>query len=110
MEKACLVFITTGGIEEAERIAEELIKDRLAACVNIIPGLTSIYRWKGEICKEKEILLILKTVESLLPRLKELVLKLHSYELPEIISLPICGGFEKYLQWIEEECQQKPQK
>ncbi|MBI4596749.1 MAG: divalent-cation tolerance protein CutA [Candidatus Tectomicrobia bacterium] len=104
MNKAIVIFITTNTFQEAERIGEKLVDNHLAACVNVVPGMTSIYRWQGKICQEKEFLLIVKTMEDLFSKVKDLVLGLHSYELPEIISLPVTGGLERYLLWVEEEC------
>jgi periplasmic divalent cation tolerance protein len=100
-----LVSITTNSSEEAERIAEALVQERLAACVNIVPAITSIYRWQGEVHRDSEVLLIAKSrpesFESLAARVKEL----HSYEVPEIIALPITAGSKAYLKWIDESVQ-----
>lgn len=83
-------------------IADSLVGDGSAACVNIIPSVTSIYRWKGEICREGELLLLIKSREELKNRLAEQIIALHPYEVPEIISLDIDSGSEPYLKWISE--------
>jgi len=102
------VSITTTSLEEAERIAEALVQERLAACVNIVPAITSIYRWQEEVHRDSEVLLIAKSrpesFESLAARVKEL----HSYEVPEIIALPIVAGSKAYLKWIDESVQGEP--
>jgi periplasmic divalent cation tolerance protein len=100
-----LVSITASSAEEAERIAKALVQERLAACVNIVPAITSVYRWQGEIHRDSEVLLIAKSrlelFESLVARVKEL----HSYQVPEIIALPIVAGSKAYLNWIDESVQ-----
>jgi len=100
-----LVSITTGSSEEAERIAEALVEDRLAACVNIVPAITSIYRWQGEVHRDSEVLLIAKSRPELFESLAARVRELHSYEVPEIIALPIAAGSKAYLNWIDESVQ-----
>jgi periplasmic divalent cation tolerance protein len=98
-----LVLITVSSEKEGEKIAEALVKEKLAACVNMIGGVKSLFRLKGQISSEEEILLIAKTKDRLFESLKKRVLELHSYEVPEIIALPILAGFEKYLEWIKKE-------
>jgi uncharacterized protein involved in tolerance to divalent cations len=100
-----LVFITASSEKEGEKIASALLKEKLAACVNMISGVKSTFRWKGQICAEDEVLLIAKTKDILFESLKKRVLELHSYEVPEIIALPILAGFEKYLDWMKKETQ-----
>lgn len=95
-----VIFITVGGREEGVRIAKALVEERLAACVNIIEGMYSVFRWKGKVVKTKEFLLIAKSVDGLLDSLIERVKELHSYTIPEIISFKIIGGFKEYLDWI----------
>jgi periplasmic divalent cation tolerance protein len=97
-----LVSITTGSAEEAERIAEALVQERLAACVNIVPAITSIYRWQGEVHRDSEVLLIAKSRPELFESLAARVKEMHSYEVPEIIALPIVAGSKAYLKWIDE--------
>lgn len=98
-----VVFITASSEKEGEKIASALLKEKLAACVNLIGGVKSSFRWKGQISTEDEVLLIAKTKDMLFESLKKRVLELHSYEVPEIIALPILAGFEKYLEWIKKE-------
>jgi periplasmic divalent cation tolerance protein len=100
-----LVFITASSEKEGEKIASALLKEKLAACVNLIGGVKSSFRWKGRISTEDEVLLIAKTKDILFESLKKRVRELHSYEVPEIIALPILAGFEKYLEWIKKETQ-----
>jgi periplasmic divalent cation tolerance protein len=99
-----LVLITAPDLETAQSLARELVAKKVAACVNISPGITSIYSWKGQVEEDQEVLLLVKTREGLLKdQLIPLVQDLHPYDLPEIISLPITGGSQAYLQWIRDE-------
>lgn len=100
MSGASVVFVTVGNEEEAVRIVQALVRERLAACGNIIPKIRSIYSWKGEVCDEQEVLVILKTRSSLYERVRERVLELHGYELPEIVTIPIEKGLAGYIDWI----------
>jgi periplasmic divalent cation tolerance protein len=95
-----VVLVACGSAEEARRIARALVEGRLAACVNILAGLESVYRWKGAVEEAAEWLLIVKTVRGLFERLQAKVRALHSYELPEIVALPVETGLEEYLSWI----------
>ena len=97
-----LVYCTCGNAENAEQIATVLVTEQLAACVTILPGIRSVYRWQGKIESEQEVLLIIKTRAECLPRLQERVCALHTYELPEIVAVPIVAGLETYLNWISE--------
>ena len=104
MSTGCVVvLITVGDPEEARRIADALMDRRKAACVNIVPQVTSIFRWEGNVEDEKESLLVVKTRAELFPELKALVSGIHSYEVPEIIALPIVDGNAEYLEWIGTE-------
>jgi len=96
----CIVLCTCSGDEEAARLAESIVGNRLAACVQIMP-IRSIYEWKGEIHRDDERLLIMKTMASSYPRLEEFILQHHSYEVPEIVQVPIEYGFRKYFDWID---------
>ncbi len=98
-----VVLVTASSEEEGEKIAQALVEEKLAACVNVLPAIRSIYRWKGEIASEKEVLLLAKTKGRLFERLKRRVLEIHSYEVPEIIALPVLAGFEPYLGWVSKE-------
>src|SRR2546429_9683359 len=95
-----VVFMTAPTAEEAARIAEMLLKRKLAACVQILPPMTSIYVWKGEVQRESEILLVAKSTRAKFDELEEAVRTIHSYETPEIIALPIVAGSQPYLSWL----------
>jgi periplasmic divalent cation tolerance protein len=97
-----VVLVTCGSEEESIRIAHVLVEDHLAACVNLVSPIRSIYRWEGKIWDEKEWLLIIKTQGKKFDELKTRVKSLHSYAVPEIISLPIVEGSSSYLTWIGE--------
>lgn len=97
-----VIFITAPSEEEAARIARALVESRLAACVNIINKIRSIYSWQGEIEDDAEVLMIVKTQRKLFDALSAKVRELHSYDVPEIISLPITNGSEDYLNWIKQ--------
>ena len=99
-----VVFITVGNDEEARKIAELLVKGRKAACVNIVPGVDSLFWWEGKPNRVQESLLIVKTRAAFFPEIIELVRKAHSYEVPEIIALPIIAGSEDYLKWLDGVC------
>jgi len=97
-----LVLVTTGSQEEAERMARALVDSRMAACVNIVPGLRSVYRWEGKIWDEGEFLLLIKTRMALFRQVEGKIKQIHSYEVPEIIAIPIIQGSETYLNWLRE--------
>ena len=101
--KEIVIFITTSTEEEAHRIADLLLNQRKAACINILPRVDSLFWWQGKLEEAKESLLIVKTRASLLPEVIALVKGAHSYQIPEIIALPILGGNEDYLKWIDSE-------
>jgi periplasmic divalent cation tolerance protein len=100
-----IVLITAGSEEEAHKIAELLTNEKKAACVNIVPGMDSLFWWEGKIESARESLLLVKTKASLFPEVVELVKRTHSYEVPEIIALPIISGSENYLNWLDTACQ-----
>ena len=102
MTKFVTIFSTAPKEEEAKKIANDLVSKKVVACVNIIPGLRSIYRWKGKICDEREVMMVMKTKDSLVEDVKKELKSLHSYECPELIVLPISDGLPDYLSWIEE--------
>ncbi|EYU27316.1 hypothetical protein ABFS82_10G087600 [Erythranthe guttata] len=96
-----VVYVTVPNKEAGKKLAESIVKERLAACVNRVPGVESVYEWKGEIQTDSEELLIIKTRESLLEALTQHVKANHEYEVPEVIALPITGGNSQYLEWIK---------
>jgi len=98
-----VVLVTCPSAAEARRIARAVVEARLAACVNILPGaVISIYRWKGKVESVKERLLLIKTSRKLLAKLRAAIERLHSYDVPEFIALPVAAGSPAYLAWIEE--------
>jgi len=97
-----VVLCTVGKPEDADWIARELVERRLAACVNVLPAVTSTYRWRGEIEKNEEVLLVIKTRSERFEALKEAIVSMHSSEIPEVIALSIEAGHTPYLEWIDE--------
>lgn len=97
-----VVLITTKDSAEAERIAKQLVEEKLAACVNVLPKISSTYRWRGKVVHASEALLLVKTSDEKLDGLIARVKELHSYEIPEILALPIERGSQEYLKWLEE--------
>lgn len=97
-----VVLITTSSVDEAQAIGRELVDKRVAACVNIIPGLRSLFRWQGVIEEQEETLMLVKSRGEYLPSILEIVKRLHSYTVPEVIALPILAGSSDYLAWIDE--------
>jgi len=100
-----VVLITTSSEEEAHKIAELLVNKKKAACVNIVPRVDSLFWWKDKLDSARESLLLVKTKASLFPDILKLVKRMHSYEVPEIIALPIIDGSEDYLKWLDIACQ-----
>lgn len=103
MSNYIVIYITTSSVNEAKKIGRALVEEKLAACSNIISPIRSIYRWQGKICDDKEALMILKTKKKLFKQIVATVEELHSYDVPEIIALPIIEGSDKYLSWLKEE-------
>lgn len=99
--RAIVVLTTVGTEEQANGIARELIASRLAACVNIVPGIRSVYRWRGKVCEDGEWLLVIKTVEDEFEAVSETIQELHSYDVPEILAFSVTQGEEAFLEWIE---------
>jgi periplasmic divalent cation tolerance protein len=95
-----IVLTTAGSADEAERIARALVERRLAACVNVVPGVVSIYRWKDAVQRDAEVLLVVKTSEARFEAVRDAILELHSYEVPEVVSIPLHGGSPAYLAWL----------
>lgn len=102
-ESPLLCLATAPDRAVAERIARALVEERLAACVNLLPGITSVYRWQGSVETGGEVLLLAKTVPARLQALTARVAELHPYEVPEVIALEVSGGLPAYLQWIAGE-------
>jgi periplasmic divalent cation tolerance protein len=102
MSERVVAFSTVGSPQDAERIARTLVDRRLAACVNILPGVVSIYRWKGELQRDDERMLVIKTRTDRLAALRDALVELHPYELPELVAVPIEDGHAAYLSWIDE--------
>src|ERR1700730_2066217 len=98
--QAIVVVTTVGTEEQAYLIAREIVARRQAACVNILPGMRSIYRWKGKICKDGELLLLIKTLDGEFEGVTATIRELHSYELPEILSFGVSQGDQSFLDWI----------
>ena len=98
-----LIYVTAPNRKEAEQIAETVVTERLAACANILDGVTSIFHWDGKLCRENEAVLILKTTEEKTAALTARIKELHSYECPCIVILPIDGGNPAFMEWIERE-------
>ncbi len=103
MKPYILILTTVPDMESGTILAERLVEDRLAACVNISAAVESLYWWEGKIQQEKEHTLLIKTKSALFPLVKQKILELHPYELPEIIALPIAEGHEEYLAWMGRE-------
>ncbi|MGD8409972.1 MAG: divalent-cation tolerance protein CutA [Desulfobacterales bacterium] len=97
------IYMTAGSKAEAQKIGNALVESQLAACVNILDNMQSIYRWEGKLQQDSEVVLIAKTIESLVAQLIEKVKSLHSYDCPCIVSLPISDGYPPFLDWIQSE-------
>ncbi len=97
-----VIICTVPSKEIGLEIANKLVKDRIAACVNIIPGITSLYEWKNELCIDDELILLIKSRGSLYNKLRIAIEEIHPYEVPEIISLPVRQGNDAYLKWIRD--------
>ena len=102
MSDAIVVFMTAGSAEEARRIADRIMELQLAACVQILPGIESIYRWKGEVQHDKEVLILAKTTANRFAALEKSVRAIHSYETPEIVAVPASHVSEPYQAWLFE--------
>jgi len=103
-----VVLITCPTRRVAQRLAEAAIRQRTAACVNLLPGVHSIFWWEGKIDRAREVLLLLKTTPARVARLTRLVRSLHPYEVPEVIALPVTGGFAPYLRWVKNTVSRSP--
>ncbi|HSO24024.1 MAG: divalent-cation tolerance protein CutA [Candidatus Sulfomarinibacteraceae bacterium] len=100
LEKITLIMTSVGTEQQAVEISEELIARRLATCINIVPCLRSIYRWKGKVCEDTEYLLLIKTPERLFEVVSAAIREFHSYELPEILALPVTAAESNFHQWV----------
>ena len=100
LEKISLVMTSVGTEQQAVEISEELIARRLATCINIVPCLRSIYRWKGKVCEDTEYLLLIKTPEKLFEQVSSAIREDHSYELPEILAIPVTAAETNFHQWV----------
>lgn len=101
MTDKLIVFVTCGSREAAEKIATGVVSERLAACVNVLPGVRSCYEWEGKLEWADELLLVMKTTRERYEELEARVRELHAYELPEILAMPVAAGLEKYLAWVD---------
>ncbi len=99
----CIVNCTTSTKKEAVEIAKTLVKKKLIACCSIIPSVLSIYEWQGEFHEDKEFLMVMKTETELYTRIEAEIKKMHSYNLPEIICIPVTNGCRKYLDWVDKQ-------
>lgn len=97
-----VVFITAADKKEAERIAVSLVREKLVACVNILPAIESVFWWDKKVQHSKEVLLVAKSSRKVFPKLARRVKSMHSYEVPEIIAVPIISGYKPYLRWIDD--------
>ncbi|MCC6141875.1 MAG: divalent-cation tolerance protein CutA [Nitrospira sp.] len=102
-----IVLVTAPGLREGSRISKEIVTSRLAACVNIISGVQSLYRWNGKIVQEKEVMLIMKTTRRRYRKLEQKIKQLHPYEVPEVIAIPLIRGLPQYIEWVEREVANK---
>jgi periplasmic divalent cation tolerance protein len=102
MTDAVVILVTAPSAEVAAGIARAVVEERLAACGNVLPGVRSIYRWEGKVQDEPEVLLILKTQRKRFPELRDRILALHPYEVPEVLALPVEAGSDAYLDWIAQ--------
>lgn len=102
MSERLIALSTVANASDAERISRALVEQGLAACVNVVPGVVSIYRWQGEVQKEQEFLLVIKTRAEALEALRTALVALHPYEVPELVAWPIAAGHEPYLRWIDD--------
>jgi periplasmic divalent cation tolerance protein len=102
MTDKVIVLVTCGSAGEAKKVARAVVEQRLAACGNIVPRMHSIYRWKGKVESAGETLIIFKTSRRRFPALRRAVQRLHSYDTPEIVALPVAAGAQKYLAWLAD--------
>jgi periplasmic divalent cation tolerance protein len=101
MTDKLVVFSTCASEQHAEELSRALVEAQLAACVNIVPGVRSIYRWQGKVEDAAEVMLVIKTRRDLFPKLREMLIEGHRYEVPEVLALPVVDGSEAYLEWLD---------
>jgi periplasmic divalent cation tolerance protein len=98
-----ILLVTVGSLPDARRIARTIVRKRLAACVNVLLApIDSVYQWKGKVTADREHLLVIKTMAHRLPELEKEIRRLHRYDIPEILTLPVSGGLAEYLEWVRE--------
>ncbi len=97
-----LIISTAGSTAEAEKIGESLVKKKLAACVNLVPGVKSLFFWQGKLCREREVILFIKSSRGRLPEIISYIKKIHTYSIPEIVVIEVQGGNREYLNGVEE--------
>lgn len=102
LEPISVIVTSVGTEQQAVEISEELVAKRLATCINIVPCLRSIYRWKGKVCEDTEYLLMIKTRRSLFPAVSDAIREIHSYELPEVLEFPVGNAEPHFHQWVVE--------
>lgn len=105
--KYVVLYCTTGSLDEASNIAEHLVGNHVAACVNVVPSVRSIYWWNNKVCQDQEALMIIKTEQNRIPEVEQFIRKLHSYETPELIAIPVEYGMQEYLDWISKSLSEK---
>lgn len=103
MTDTVIVLCTFGNEQDAMRVGSALVEARLAACVNVLPGIRSVFRWKGELQDADEVLTLIKTTQEGFPALRDRLKELHPYETPEILAIPVLDGFADYLSWVREQ-------
>jgi periplasmic divalent cation tolerance protein len=103
MTEKILVLSNCGSEEEARRVARALVEARVAACVNIVPGIQSVYHWQGAIQEDSEWMLVIKSTRSMFDSLAAELRKIHSYQVPEVLAIPIIAGDQNYLDWMDRE-------
>ena len=106
--EARLIYMTAGSLDEAKALGRALVEERLAACINVLPGMTSIYRWEGTERIDEEVVVIAKTRADLVDAVTARVKEIHSYSCPSVVALPIDGGNPDFLQWIVDQTIEEP--
>ncbi len=107
MENVLIVFVTVSSQEEGERIGSSLVESKLAACVNVLPQVSSIFSWQGKIEKDGEVLLLIKTTSERMDDLAAKIKEMHSYDVPEILAVPVFAGSRDYIDWVHQETNPK---